>query len=634
MVKRLLFSLLVFYAALGGRPVAASEAELLVVLRSDAGRQEKAEACRLLARVGTAQAVPVLAALLEDEGLSHLARYALEPIQEPAVDAALRAALGRVDGARLAGVVDSLGKRRDAEAVLLLAPLLTHAEPAVANAAARALGRIGTAVAVQALDATWAAAPANRREALGDGLLRAAEVRWAAGDYAVAIQVYDRMQADATSPALRAAAVRGAILARGEDGLPLLRSALQGEDPVVFTAGLGAGLELTGKAVTALLADSLGDLPPARRLAVVRLLGLRQDPAAAPVLEALAGAGETDLRVAALRSLAQIAAPSSVPAVVGCRGEAESAVAQAALAALAGWPGPAAEAAVKAMLLGSDPKQRLAAVDLAGLRRMHDILPELMRLAGDAQPELRAASLRVLSDLAGVAEAPDLIALLRTSAEPGAVARPLTFLYARLTEAEKETIRRALAASFPESSPAAKLTLLSLLRTMAGPESLAVLRQAAEDELPEVRAEALRILCVWPTPDALPELVWMAQDTEDETLRMRALRGVLRLIPAQTASGAQKAAEVQAMLDHVERVEEKRLVLAALGAIHAPESLALVAEFLDQESVRAEAGQAALSIITKLNPPHSGQLLRTLRVVAQKAADPKLVEAAEALLKK
>ena len=243
MTTRLLFSILMLAAALAGRSAAADEAELLAVLGSDAGRQAKAEACRMLARVGTAQAVPALAALLEDEELSHMARYALEPIPDPAVDAALRAALGRLDGVRLVGVLDSLGNRRDPEAVPPLAPLLTDADPVVAQAAARALGRIGTAAAVQALDAAWAAAPGEeRREVFGDGLLRAAEARWAAGERAEAIQAYDRVRAGAKAPALRAAAVRGAILARGKEGVPLLRSVLRGEDEVQFAAGVGVGL--------------------------------------------------------------------------------------------------------------------------------------------------------------------------------------------------------------------------------------------------------------------------------------------------------------------------------------------------------------------------------------------------------
>ena len=96
----------------------AHEAELLRVLRSDATLQEKSAACRQLARIATKDAIPTLAALLGDEKLSHMARYALEPIQDSSVDEALRDALGKVQGPARLGVIGSLGARRDAESVL------------------------------------------------------------------------------------------------------------------------------------------------------------------------------------------------------------------------------------------------------------------------------------------------------------------------------------------------------------------------------------------------------------------------------------------------------------------------------------------------------------------------------------
>ena len=87
----------------------AGEAELLAVLRSDATLQEKSAACRQLAGVATKEAVPTLAALLGDEKLSHMARYALETIRDPSVDDALRDALGKVQGSARLGVIGSLG---------------------------------------------------------------------------------------------------------------------------------------------------------------------------------------------------------------------------------------------------------------------------------------------------------------------------------------------------------------------------------------------------------------------------------------------------------------------------------------------------------------------------------------------
>ena len=106
----------------------AQEADLLAVLRSQATLEEKSAACRQLTRIGTKEAVPTLAALLGDEKLSHMARYALEAIPDPSVDDALREALDKVQGRQRLGVIGSLGARRDSKAVGPLASLLGNAD--------------------------------------------------------------------------------------------------------------------------------------------------------------------------------------------------------------------------------------------------------------------------------------------------------------------------------------------------------------------------------------------------------------------------------------------------------------------------------------------------------------------------
>jgi len=102
----------------------------------------KAKACQQLAVVGDKSAVPALAALLADPQLSHYARFGLEPIPDSSVDEALRAALGKVKGKLLVGVINSIGHRRDAKALGALAKLLHDADSEVAKAADAALTRI------------------------------------------------------------------------------------------------------------------------------------------------------------------------------------------------------------------------------------------------------------------------------------------------------------------------------------------------------------------------------------------------------------------------------------------------------------------------------------------------------------
>ena len=153
-----------------------TEAELIAVLESDEAEWvEKQDACRRLSRIGTRASIPALAALLTDDTLSHMARFALEPMDYPEVDEALRQALTVAEGLPKTGIIISMGVRRDAEAVPLLIPLLQHDQPDTARAAAGALGRIASPGATAALLEYRESAPDAVRSAVNEGLLAAAQ---------------------------------------------------------------------------------------------------------------------------------------------------------------------------------------------------------------------------------------------------------------------------------------------------------------------------------------------------------------------------------------------------------------------------------------------------------------------------
>jgi len=116
----------------------------LVAILQDSGASEyaRAKACQRLAVVGGRSAVPALAALLTDAHLSNYARFALEPFPGGSADDALRGALGKVKGVLLVGVINSIGHRRDAQAIGALEQLRHDASAEVAQAADAALARI------------------------------------------------------------------------------------------------------------------------------------------------------------------------------------------------------------------------------------------------------------------------------------------------------------------------------------------------------------------------------------------------------------------------------------------------------------------------------------------------------------
>ncbi len=202
-------------------PARSRESELLAVLKSSASEKDKADACLELSRIGTKDSVAPLAALLGDEKLAHMARYALEPIPGPAVDDALRDALGKLKGRLLVGVIGSIGVRRDIKAVDPLCKRLDDQDGDVVQAAARALGSLATTAAVKSLEDALAGTPAVNQQAFYEGLFRCAEALTARGQPTAALAIYDRLNQSPAPRQVREGASRKARILRQEKGMTI-----------------------------------------------------------------------------------------------------------------------------------------------------------------------------------------------------------------------------------------------------------------------------------------------------------------------------------------------------------------------------------------------------------------------------
>lgn len=195
-------------------------ADLAAVLATDAARAAKDYVCRKLSLIGSVDVVPSLVALLDNEELSSSARYALERMSCPESAAALRGALSRTSGRLKAGVVNSLGRRRDAASSGALIGLLgdADADPSVVGAAAAALGSIGTSEAAGALRAFLARPPAvwpGQGVVAADACLECAARLVAAGKIEAATAIYKALGDEGRPGYVRHAAESAMKAARG-----------------------------------------------------------------------------------------------------------------------------------------------------------------------------------------------------------------------------------------------------------------------------------------------------------------------------------------------------------------------------------------------------------------------------------
>lgn len=612
------------------------EAKLIAVLTSDASQKEKVDACRQLAVIGTKDAVAPLAALLGDEKLSHMACYALEPIPDPAVDEALRDALGKLKGRPLVGVIISLGVRRDAKAVPALGKMLRDSGADVAQAAARALGSIGDSAAAKALQAALPNAPAANQLAFCEGLFRCAEALTAKGQRGEAIAIYDQLRSLKEPHQVRTGAVRGAILARGKDGLTILREYLRSDDYLLFSAAVQAAMELPrDKVVTEVLTAELAKLPADNQILVIQTLGKRADPAALPVLFTLAKSGEKAVRLEAIRALSAIGHASAVPVLVGLFADTDRQISEAARESLAGLPGEQTDAAVMAMFNSGDTSQRLTALELIGRRRMTASVPTLLKAAGGADPQVRPAAIRMVGELGGPDQLPALLDLLmgtKATQDLEAAEQALSDIFARADNPQSYTDK--ITGLLAQAQPAQKGVLLHILSTIGGPDALKAVRAAVDDPNAEVRAAAIRALSRWKGADAAPDLLRLAKTSPDPSGRIAALRGYIGLVRDESLSTENKLAMCKEAAAMIQRDEEKKLLLGVLGEVPAVEALSMAMAHLSNPATKDEAAFAAVAIGEKIFEQKPGEVADAVAKVMQVTGNKDVARRAKAILNK
>ena len=178
------------------------------LLATNATKDCKQFVCRQLAVIGTEKNVPALAALLASADTADMARYALQRMQAPSVDAVLLSALeGAGDAAT--GIINTLGERRAVAALKTLAALVTSDNAKIAEAAIAALGKIGGRKASKALAKAKGDVAAELRRSVSDAQLAIAASFVESCDAAAAKAIYQTLTADDEEAPVRRAAELG-----------------------------------------------------------------------------------------------------------------------------------------------------------------------------------------------------------------------------------------------------------------------------------------------------------------------------------------------------------------------------------------------------------------------------------------
>lgn len=577
------------------------ESELLAVLRSEAPAADKAVACKQLAIHGSAEAVPDLAKLLPDEQLSSWARIALESIPGPAADEALRTAADSLEGTLLVGMINSIGVRRDASAVDSLIVRLQDKDAEVVSAAAIALGRIGNAVASASLRKSLTGAPVEVRSSIAEGCVLCAERFYAEGNSAEAVTIYDEVR-NADVPMQRIIeATRGAILARNQDGIPLLLEQFKSPEKGLFYVGLSTAREFPGAEIDKALVTEMTAAVPDRAALIIQAMADRKDTVVLTAVLNAAAKGPKVVRISAIDALGRVGDVSCLASLLQMALEADPDLAQAAKITLADLPGQKVDAQIVTLLPKAEGKMLPLLLQLVGQRRI-DAIPLLLKSVAHSEKDVRSAALIALGETVPLKSLSVLISQVITPKYPDdapVAQQALKAASIRMPDREACASELSLAVEKTASVPT-KGVLLEILGAMGGTKALATIGAAAKSKDPQLQDISSRLLGEWMTEDAAPVLLDLAK-IPTNPYQVRALRGYIRIARQFVLPEDQRAEMCQKAFDAARQTAEKKLVLDVLKRYPSMETFKQAVAAIQVAELKDDATQATLVIAQKLS---------------------------------
>ncbi|MBO9639078.1 MAG: DUF1080 domain-containing protein [Siphonobacter aquaeclarae] len=561
-----------------------------------------------LQMVGKNEAVATLAKFLTDDRLADPAARALVKINTPAAQQALLSALKGATGNRQLSLIEALGDTRAASAVAAVTPFASSNDVKVRKVALYALAHIGNAASGPVIQAQASKAGYTFDEANASS----SYLYWikrAAENGQAAV-------ASKAAKALLAAATKPTQLHTRSGALSLIAS-IEGDKslPLLVAAAGDANGQYRGAALKnaqsfkgkgATWVAALKTAAPAAQADIIRMLGNQQDASVLSALTSEVKNSNAGVRLAAIEALGKIGQGSSLTPLLSSLTSGDAETIAAAKTALLSLKGTDVSAPVASALSGASSGAQVALLDILGARKASAHATNVLALTGSSDAAVKSAAIRNLSGVATAAQLPALFSLLKSVSGQEDIKAVQSAIVQ--ASAENPSQRISLILGQLSSAPAEKKPLFyGILAQIGGKEAL----KTVVGEFQNNKAAVIEALSQWSDASAAPELFRIGQSVAGTELLDPALKGFVRLVAKSNYPDAQKLVLLKNGMELAATTEQKRLILNEVSRTRTLPSLMFAGKFLDDAAVAPYAANAVTSIAMS-NKEWNGEEVKAL----------------------
>jgi HEAT repeat protein len=572
------------------------EKEMILFLKSDATFAGKQFICEQLSIMGSEASVPTFAEMLSDKKSCDIALYALQRIPDPSVDIALRNALSKSEHKAKIGIINSLGERQDGNAVAQLDQLVYHEDPQIALSAATALGKIADNSAMEALKKARLKTRGELHLRLIDAYLRCADNLLDAGNTSQAASVYRDIYENEELTPIRAAALCGLVRTNKEGASDIILAALKKDNRDLQSVAIGLIRELPPSADLTKIIIECPNLSSQGQIQLLAAFAHRQETAAhQAVLDAVKHYDEA-VRIAALQALAGIGDESDIPLLLKVATEVSGMDREAARGSLDLLRGASVNQLIMELIPTADPHVKAELVRSLGQRNVVEATDPLLKTAVDTDPTVRRESFKSLAIVSSPEFIDKLIQLVIEEKNSGVrdeAERTLVLVSQKIQDPSNQA-RAVLEVLSSVEDIEARRSLLEVAGRIGDKNALPVIKNELKNENLENQKAAIYALSAWPDAQPIDDLINVVKSSDNEALKILALRGYIDLLKIRSERPAKESiALLMTAMDLATEASEKKMVLSGLGRLRSVETLEISARYLDDPAIKLEA-EAAL----------------------------------------
>jgi HEAT repeat protein len=357
---------------------------------------------------------------------------------------------------------------------------------------------------------------------------------------------------------------------------------------------------------------------PAAKSEIIAMLGDKGNKTALTLVTSSLSGTEKSVRCEAARALTKINGSKAVPSLIEyLKNFTDAEDQQAAKSALMSVSGNNEIALLRPVLKDGPEAARKSVIELLAWNKGNEYFSQVLPYTSSDDVNVRSAAFKALADLAGPGNQADLIELMldpRSKDHIPDLQAALASAAGKIADPEKrsEIILKTL------QGRTGKEMIIPVLAKTGGREALTTVLKEFENGNPEMRDICFKTITSWQDYTASSALYEICA-SGNKTFEGPAFEGYVKQIRAVSLPDEEKLLLFRKIMPYALSPDRKNEILTELCKLKTYQTLFLVANYLDDPSVSAEAANAAMHIALPSVTSKAGMYGSLVRDILAKA---------------